>query len=336
MTTRKKLNRYELEQIEEIKAWEKEEPKMMHKISSYINSTVATVAGMLYEKIPKNIKNKINAKYKKKVENTIKEAVAKGLEGADKAAETITLEKLVMKMAKIDDISVMRTRNLKVSDKLAHKMHVKLNQGSLLEGAGTGFYGFGGMLADIPSFIVLQYLAIYQIGLCYGYKSTDDEMKAIQLEILNIAFSDTLSAKSEAINELKSILEICEKPMQDIVKTAAKKSTSKEAILLKIKKIIDKLISKVFKKESDVALDELAGKGVPVLSAAFSACINIYTMDEICWTARRVFQRKWLIDNGKWNDEKINTIQLLSEEPLTVKIREVDCSKIESDVSDMK
>lgn len=304
--TNTKPNRYEIEQIKEIYAWMEEEPDILQELDKFIGDNISDLFNSMFEKLPKNMKDKIPAKLKKEIGKAINKALEKGYTGIDKSADFVTYENRILKKAKIGDIAELRSRNLKVSDKLAESVQNYFVNSAMVEGGATGLWGFKGLFADIPAFTFLQYLSIYQIGLCYGYKSTDKEFKAIQLEILNITSSSDGSSKRLAVKELDEILKVLnEKTWEEILKAATKESLSTEAVIVGSQKAINRLIETIGTKETEIIVSESGKKIIPLLSAILSAIINRWILKRLCREARKVFQKKWLMDNGRWIEKEL-------------------------------
>lgn len=300
----KKINRYEKEQIVSVINWENEEPGLYTKGQYAIEKMTGLLFDVISENIPKKINKVLQGKNRKRIEGAINKGLTAALEKADYAAEYMAWEEIVKKNTKTGDISELRNRNLKISDKLAHKVHVRFNQSLFVEGGLTGWFGLPGAIVDIPAFIVAQRMEIYMIGLCYGYKSTDPEMKAIQLQILNIMGCGDLVSKRAELSMIDKMFDILKtKKWEEIIKIAEKDSKSIEALLCGVKDSIEKLVNIVLKKEVKLSESFMEKKIVPIISAGIGATLNIIAFDELGWTARRIFQKKWLMDNDKWIDD---------------------------------
>ena len=64
-----------------------------------------------------------------------------------------------------------------------------------------------------------------------------------------------------------------------------------EAILITIKSLAKQLGINITKRK--------AIQAIPLIGAGVGATMNIAFINDICWAARRSFQERWLIDNGK-------------------------------------
>ena len=127
-------------------------------------------------------------------------------------------------------------------------------------------------LIDGPLLFVLTLRTIIRIGHCYGYALDHRRDQAFVLGIYLTATSGTLHTKRRRLEELRELEEllICE--------------TQREVLA-------EELLSFVFQLEIFEA--------IPGVGAISGGLLNVGVMRRVERTTRRVFQERWLRDNGK-------------------------------------
>jgi hypothetical protein len=125
---------------------------------------------------------------------------------------------------------------------------------------------------DIPLLFVLSLTTIQKIGYCYGYDLDRGGDRQFALGVLITATSGSLGSKRQRLDRLHGLKEWFLEMTQEEV-------------------IADELFSLLFQLEVFEAIP-----GVGIISGA---ALNLMFSQRVDTTARRVFQERWLRDNGK-------------------------------------
>lgn len=236
------LDEYIQEEIRQILKFEAEQVIEADRVSSFLSNSVSkAVSRGMGIQIPQELLEGCEL------------AIEKAYVVADKMATKLTDEKDLLKKAKVSSIEELRSKDFKLSNKMANNVHNWALGFATIEGIATGIPGMVGAFADIPMIITAALRTIGKIGLCYGYRCDSPEFKEIQLQIMDLKTSGNLATKHLAI-------ELAEKMVR---------------------------------------------KAIPIVGAAFGGAMNYKYLNEVAWSARRYFQKKWLQENGLWTEENL-------------------------------
>ena len=166
----------------------------------------------------------------------------------------------------------MRGKPLEECDRLANRVGTGSQAVSVIEGAATGVGGPLTTLIDIPLLFVLSLRTILKIGHCFGYPLDRPRDRRYVLAVLLAAMSGSLTTRQERLGRLRDIEDwLGEEVELDVV--------------------AEEIASFLFQLE---AFGDVPGVGV-----ASGALLNLWLIRRVDATARRVFQERWLRDNGK-------------------------------------
>lgn len=264
------LNIYESTQLQKIKDFKNETPSV---ISQGIG-TVLKPLTYLTEKI-------------------IPEAAIKGaLDFSNSAAKWLTDINDIKRDAKVTNIEELRYADLELCDNLADEVHNWAIGIASAEGGVVGAFGIAGMAADFPAIITLALRTIHKIGICYGYESKTELDNQFVLGILSASGANSVKEKEMALLTLKNIeTMLIKQSWKTMAKKAAEQQLSKEGIVIAIKNLAKQLGINLTKRK--------ALQAIPIIGAGIGATVNGWYIKEIGWAARRMFQERWLIENGK-------------------------------------
>jgi hypothetical protein len=266
----KLLSKYELQQINSIKKWKAEEPSVISKSLGVILSPATWLI------------NKI-----------IPEAAIRGaLDFSSSTAELLTDTNDIKRDAKVGSIDKLKTKDLELSDKLANAVHNWAIAIASAEGGGTGATGIAGITVDIPAIIILALRTIHKIGVCYGFEVKTKEDKEFILSVLAASGANDMTEKVAALTTLRSVeVTISKTTWKSMTQKAVQKKMSKEAGIIGIRNLGKQLGINLTKRK--------ALQAIPAIGAIVGASVNGWYIKEVGWAARRVFQERWLIENGK-------------------------------------
>jgi hypothetical protein len=207
------------------------------------------------------------------VESVIPDQVVRAaIEKAYDAAELSAFKGDVKAQAGVGDLATLREKPLGECDKLAKRIGSVALSVSTVEGAATGAGGPLTTLFDIPLLFTLSIRTILKIGYCYGYELDQARDRAYVLGVLMAATSSTLDVRRTRLNQLREVEEMLLEETQEDV-------------------IAEEVASFLFQME--VFAD------IPGVGAVSGALLNLSFIRRVEITAIRVFQERWLRDQGK-------------------------------------
>jgi hypothetical protein len=174
--------------------------------------------------------------------------------------------------AGVADVTELRSRPLEVCDQLASRVIGRSQLISAVEGGLTGSGGMLTTLVDLPLLFVLSLMTIRKIGHCYGYTLDRGNDERFVLGVLLVATSGSLEVRRRRLDQLRQIEDMLLEEAQEEI-------------------LAEEVASFLFQLE---IFEEVPGVG-----ALSGALLNWAFIRRVDVTARRVFQERWLRDNGK-------------------------------------
>lgn len=178
----------------------------------------------------------------------------------------------VRALAGVRELRELREKPLEFCDELARGVGGSAVGMATVEGLATGAGGVWTTLLDVPLLFTLCLRTIIKIGHCYGYPLDRPTDEAWVLGALAVALSCTPERRAGLLDRVHEIEELLveETEEQVVVEEAA-------AIVTQIE---------IF-------------ESVPLFGAATGGLLNLSTAHRVDATARRLFQERWLRDNGR-------------------------------------
>ncbi len=267
-----KCSEYENDQIQAIIEWRKKEPSVVSQGLGIVSTPLAFIT-------------------KKLIPESAMKAV---LNGANSAGEFLADESDICRDGKVTDIEELRHKNLQLSDQLADEVHNWAIAAAATEGGVAGATGVVGIAADIPAVLTLALRTIHKIGLCYGYRANTKQEKDFVLEILSAAGSNSQAEKNEALVALKAMQVVIQKQSWKAIEEKAAQAMGKEAAVIAIKNLCKQLGINFTKRK--------AMQVIPIVGGAIGAAVNADFIRDVGYASRRIYQQRWLDDNGKWGN----------------------------------
>lgn len=257
---------YEQEQYNSIVEWEQKEPSL---VSIAINTVLTPVTSVLTKIVSPKV-------------------VEGALLGSYKLAQSLTDSQDIIRDAKVQDISELRTKDLELSDKLADEVRTWAIAAAGTEGAAMGVTGFAGLAVDIPALITLAIRTIHKTALCYGYKNDSDEDFLKVISIVSAASANTLKEKTTSVFVLRGLTTSLTKGFwQRLIG----KKTAFDVIAKTVKTLTKQVGINLTKRK--------VGQIAPVFGAVVGASMNAAYINDIARVAKMAYQRQWLAENGK-------------------------------------
>lgn len=270
---KEKMTPYEYNEYEQIIKWQNEEPSV---VSQTINGVLKPVSWLIGKIVPPK-------------------AIQGALTAFDGLAELLTDSNDIKRDGGVDNVEELRIKDLQLSDKLANEVHNWANGIAAVEGAGTGALGLPGLIADIPSLITMSLRVIHKIGLCYGYDCITQTDKQFVYSILSAAGSNSVKEKAASISTLQAINKtIAGVTWKKMAEKATENKFGIEALILAIKQLAKQLGINITRRK--------ALQAIPIIGAGVGAALNIAFINDVAWAARRAYQERWLMENGKIED----------------------------------
>jgi EcsC protein family len=201
-------------------------------------------------------------------EAPLRAAIEKGYDISLRLADQEDIKRQV----RVTDLAALRKKPLDVCDRLAARVSFFANGLALAEGVATGAGGLLTTFIDVPLLFVLTLRTIMRIGHCYGYALDHRRDQAFVLGVYLTATSGTLHTKRRRLEELRELEELLISETQHEI-------------------LAEELLSFLFQVE--------VFDGVPGVGAISGGLLNLAVIRRVERTSRRVFQERWLRDNGK-------------------------------------
>ncbi len=166
----------------------------------------------------------------------------------------------------------LRLKPLEECDVLAKQVGTAAQAMATTAGAATGAGGPLTTLADVPLLFTLALRTILTIGHCYGYPLDQRRGRPFVVGILITAISGSLETRRQRLGQIRELEDL-------LLEETPEEILTEEALTF------------LFQLEE---FEEVPGVGAisgAVLDLAFTHRVDV--------TARRIFQERWLRDNGK-------------------------------------
>jgi EcsC protein family len=194
------------------------------------------------------------------------------VESSYRAALMVATPESAARQAGVANVKELRKSSLEECDRLARQVSIGARALATAEGAVTGAGGALTTLIDVPLLFVSGLRTIIRIGQCYGYPADEPDDRYFNLGVLTIATAGSIATRLERLEQLQDLEKLLvEETQVDLVRS--------------------ELLSFLFQLE---VFEEVPGIGV-----ISGALLNLNFMHHVDVTARRVFQERWLKDNGK-------------------------------------
>jgi hypothetical protein len=263
------LSDYEREQLEAVRAWRAEPPSIA---SQTLVKLLSPAVYLVDRMIPI-------------------EAIEAVLESSRKAGLKLTDVDAVLRAGGVQEIGALRALELQKCDRLARSVQrwaVGLAAG---EGAATGAAGLIGIAVDIPAALMLAFRTIYKIGLCYGYAPSATDVEFVH-GVLGASGANTMQEKLAALACLQAIrATLHQQTWRVMANRAAEHAFSREGAILAVRALARQLGVNLTKRK--------ALQAIPVMGALVGGSVNAWYIHDVATSARRAYQERWLLENGK-------------------------------------
>lgn len=263
------LTPYEQKALNELRAWQAEEPgwgaRLMAKPGGKVAQVVQTV-------VPPA-------------------ALRAALEGADALARKLSDRRSILKKAGTATLAELREQPLENCDRLAQGVSRRALFLGGATGAVFGIAGAAGLVADIPTLLTLAFRTIYRTGLCYGEELPETGARRLGIGIFALVSANSMEEKQTALAALNAESEGTDAAWRDGIERVTERELAKEATIYSLQNLARSIGLNLGQRK--------AAGSIPILGAAVGGAVNAWYLNDVARTARYVFQERWLRDGGK-------------------------------------
>ena len=217
---------------------------------------------------------------------------------------------------RLDEICFLRSYDIAKSVSKYKEQDIFL---AMIEGGGTGAFGFWGLPFNLVLSTFLYFRAVQSIAMFYGYDVKNDSAEMV---IASEVFADALSPiKNNINNETVTIIgKVMMISKTEVVKQTAKKSWAEMAsrggitlLLAQMRALANKYAKEALEKVGAKGLENslfkdafeqigrvlslnAIGKAVPVVSAVIAALIDTAQMNKVLEFADIFYQKRFIIE----------------------------------------
>lgn len=176
----------------------------------------------------------------------------------------------VARVAGVQDISDLAGGPLSICDRLAAGFSARAERFAVVESTA---FAFGGPLFHIPQQLIAALRSIMRVGHCYGYRFATPAEHATVIDILEISMLQEPAERQRVVQQLHAAIDNRADSFegeQDLVARTSRNMVAEEALDF-----------------------------IPVVGTAVSFLFDCTFMHSVDETARRIFQERWLRDNGR-------------------------------------
>lgn len=220
------------------------------------------------------------------------------------------------KIEKLEEICLVRSYEL---EKLVSQYKSQDLLAAIVEGGGTGAFGFWGLPFNLVLSTFLYFRAVQSIAMFYGYDVKNDSTEMV---IASQVFTNALSpANSDANNEVTTLIEkVMIMSKAAVIKQSSKKGWAEMAsrggvplLLTQMRALAHKAAKNALEKAGQKGLEnslfkeafeqigrkltlKAVGKAIPVASAVIGAMLDTAQMSKVLEFADVFYQKRYIIE----------------------------------------
>lgn len=202
----------------------------------------------------------------------------------------------VLRNLRAGSFEELKHYDLEVLDRVASQVH---NWAVAIGGGVGGAAGAGGILLAVPGVLAVINISlrtIRKVGLCYGYAALDDLEKRFIFSVLALGGSSDQAAKLASAKVLREIqVMVAQRTFRSMAQNAAQDRMGKEAFVMGARAAAKKLGFQLTKRRILVS--------IPLVGGGVGLFVDGNHLRRVGWDAFRSYQRRWLIDRGRWPHE---------------------------------
>jgi hypothetical protein len=255
---------YDIKRAAEIARWEREPPALL---AAWVARASGPAARTVQHLIPTA-------------------ALRLALQTVERTARHLTDERSIRRLAKVEDLALLRQAPLQDCDALAKRIGRRASLLAGGSGAAWGLAGGVGLVGDVPTLLVMTFRAIRRIGLCFGESEAALAPQRVPLAIFAIASANTVEDKEAGLAALNGALEPGDAGWREGVEAVAQRQLAKEAANLSLQRLA---------RQASIHLGwRKAAEALPIAGALVGASVNTLYMRDVARTASYAFAKRWL------------------------------------------
>lgn len=213
-------------------------------------------------------------------------ALRMALDTVQAAARRLSDQRSVLRRAGVTDLAELARGSLNRSDRLARQV----SRRSMLMAGGSGALfgaagGFG-LVADVPSLLVIAFRSIHRVGLCYGEDCLDGGQRRLPLAIFALASANTMDEKQEAFAAIQQDVLLHGAALRGGVERTARRELAKETATVSLNRVARQVGTHLGWRK--------AAESLPLAGALVGGSVNAWYLHDVTHTARLAFQLRWL------------------------------------------
>jgi len=272
------MDSYESERYSEIRAWQAEPPP-----------PVARLLGRAAGPASRAVQTMVPG-----------EALQMALDAVFDISGRLDREDSILKLAGLSRIEQLRDRPLAECDRLARHVQRRSTLVGAGSGAAFGIAGAAGLVADVPSLLVLALRVIRRTGLCYGERLQGANGRRLAIAIFALASANTVEEKRaalKAVAEPDSHTDMSVDAWRDGIERAAERELAKDAATASLNNLAGQLTRHLGWRKASAM--------VPVIGAVIGGSVNAWYLHDVARVARLCFQERWLAQRHHRHSQRI-------------------------------
>src|SRR5262245_2886434 len=198
-------------------------------------------------------------------------AIRRAIRSADAASQWMSNPAWLKSAAGGASIRELRTKSLRLSDRLSRRMGDVAQVSALVSGAATGLGGFLLAPLDVGTLALTAMNAIRRTGHCYGFVLDQPQDRHYVFAVLMLAGAQSSSDRHKQLLRLEDF--------ENWVFARTIESLAIDALTSQFSRLA-------------------CAEAVPGVGAILGSAINVAFMRQVLSDSRRVFQERWLRANG--------------------------------------
>ncbi|HWY23437.1 MAG TPA: EcsC family protein [Nevskia sp.] len=258
------LNEYEHRQLELIRAWRSESPGLATR-------TIGKASGPLATAVDKVVPTM---------------ALRLSLDAVHAAAVRLSDRRSILRKAGVASIEDLRHAELQTCDRLAEQVG---RRGALAAGGSGALFGIAGgfgLVADLPTLLILTFRTIHRTALCYGEDLTPTERRRLPVAVFALAASNSMEEKQDALHAIDTVEDSGSEAGVEGVSRAAQRELAKDSVAFSLNNLGKSLARNLGWRK--------AGESLPLIGAFVGGSVNAWYLHDLARASRYTFQLRWL------------------------------------------
>ena len=258
------LNEYEHRQLELIRAWRSESPGLATR-------TIGKASGPLATAVDKVVPTM---------------ALRLSLDAVHAAAVRLSDRRSILRKAGVASVEDLRHAELQACDSLAEQVG---RRGALAAGGSGALFGIAGgfgLVADLPTLLILTFRTIHRTALCYGEDLTPTERRRLPVAVFALAASNSMEEKQDALHAIDTVEDSGSEAGVEGVSRAAQRELAKDSVAFSLNNLGKSLARNLGWRK--------AGESLPLIGAFVGGSVNAWYLHDLARASRYTFQLRWL------------------------------------------